>query len=49
LTGVELIISTIITALTGGGGGSSSTPSKQPKKVKEWVKNKLKALARLQS
>jgi len=44
LTAVGLVISTIITALTGGGGSSTL---KNPNKVKEWVKGKLKALARL--
>ena len=47
LTSLGLIISTIVTALTGGAGASSSTPPKNPNKLKEWVKNKLKALARL--
>ena len=46
LTSLGLIISTIVTALTGGAGGSS-TPPKNPNKVGQWVKNKLKALARL--
>ena len=46
LTSLGLIISTIVTALTGGAGGSS-TPPKNPNKLKEWIKNKLKALARL--
>ena len=45
LTSLGLIISTIVTALTGGAG--SSTPPKNPNKLKEFVKNKLKALARL--
>ena len=45
LTSIGLIISTIVTALTGGVG--SPTPPKNPNKLKEWVKNKLKALARL--
>ena len=47
LTSIGLIISTIVTALTGGAGGSSSTPPKNPNKVGQWVKDKLKALARL--
>ena len=46
LTSLGLIISTIVTALTGG-AGASSTPPKNPSRLKEWVKNKLKALARL--
>ena len=45
LTSIGLIISTIVTALTGGAG--SLTPPKNPNKLKEWVKNKLKALGRL--
>ena len=45
LTSMGLIISTIVTALTGGSG--SSTPPKNPNKLKEWIKNKLKALGRL--
>ena len=47
LTSLGLIISTIVTALTGGAGTGSSTPPKNPNKLKEWVKNKLKALSRL--
>ena len=46
LTSLGLIISTIVTALTGGAGGSS-TPPKNPNKVGQWIKDKLKALARL--
>ena len=46
VTSLGLIISTIVTALTGGAGGSS-TPPKNPNKVGQWVKDKLKALARL--
>ena len=46
LTAFGLIISTIITSLTGGAGGSL-TPPEKPNKLKEWFKNKLKALARL--
>ena len=46
LTSIGLIISTIVTALKGGAG--SSTPLlKNPNKLKEWIKNKLKALGRL--
>ena len=45
LTSLGLIISTIVTALTGGAG--SPTPPKNPNKLKEWVERKLKALARL--
>ena len=47
LTSLGLIISTIISSLTGGAAGSSPTPPKNPNKIGEWVKNKLKALARL--
>ena len=48
LTAFGLIISTIITSLTGGAGaGGSSTPPKKTNKLKEWFKNKLKALSRL--
>ena len=47
LTSLGLIISTLITSLTGGAAGSSSTPPKNPNKLKEWVGTKLKALARL--
>ena len=48
LTSLGLIISTIVTSLTGGAAGSSPTPPpKNPNEVGEWVKNKLKALARL--
>lgn len=45
LTAFGLIISTIITSLTGGAAGAG--PPKHPNKLKEWFKNKLKALARL--
>ena len=45
LTSIGLIISTIVTALTGGAG--SPTPPKNPNKLEEWVKNKLEALGRL--
>ena len=48
LTAFGLLISTIVTALTGGGGGGGG--SKPPSKiddVKKWIQNKLKALARL--
>ena len=47
LTSLGLIISTLVTSLTGGSAGSSPTPPKHPNKLKEWVKKKLKALARL--
>ena len=46
LTSLGLIVGTIVSSLTGG-GGSSSTPPKHPNKLGQWVKNKLKALARL--
>ena len=48
LTSLGLIISTIVTSLTGGAAtGGSSTPPKNPNKVGEWIKSKLKALARI--
>jgi len=46
LTALGLIISTLITSLSGG-VATASTPPKNPNKIGEWVKNKLKALARL--
>ena len=46
LTSLGLIISTIISAI-GGGSAGSPTPPKNPSRVGEWFKNKLKALARL--
>ena len=48
LTSLGLVISTLVTSLTGGGAaGGSLTPPKNPSRVGEWVKSKLKALARL--
>ena len=48
LTSLGLIISTLVSALTGGAAtGGSPTPPKNPNKVGEWVKGKLKALGRL--
>ena len=48
LTSLGLIISTLVSALTGGAAtGGSPTPPKNPNKVGEWIKNKLKALGRL--
>ena len=50
LTSLGLIISTLITSLTGGAaGGSSTPPPKNPNtnKLKKWVGDKLKALGRL--
>ena len=48
LTSLGLIISTLVSALTGGAAtGGSPTPPKNPNKVGEWVKSKLQALARL--
>ena len=47
LTAFGLIISTIITLLTDGAAGAGGSPPKHPNKLKEWFKNKLKALARL--
>ena len=46
LTSIGLIISTIVTAITGG-AVKSSTPPKKPNKLKEWVKKQHKALARV--
>ena len=48
LTSLGLIISTIVSSFTGGAAtAGSSTPPKNPNKVGEWVKNKLRALGRL--
>ena len=47
LTSLGLIISTLVTSLTGGSAGSSPTPPKHPNKLKDWIEKKLKALARL--
>ena len=48
LTSLGLIISTIVSSLTGGAAtGGSTTPPKNPNKLGEWVKNKLKASLRL--
>ena len=48
LTSLGLIISTIVSSLTGGTAtGGSPTPPKNPNKIGEWLKTKLKALARL--
>ena len=48
LTSLGLIISTLVSALTGGAAtGGSPTPPKNPKQGGEWIKNKLKALGRL--
>ena len=48
LTSLGLIISTIVSSLTGGAAtGGSPTPPKNPNKVGEWIKSKLKALGRL--
>ena len=46
ITAVGAIISTLVLSLTGG-GGSGIPGGKPPNKGKEWVRNKLKALARL--
>ena len=46
ITAIGTIISTLVLSLTGG-GGSNISGGKPPNKGKEWVKNKLKALARL--
>ena len=47
LTSLGLIISTLVSSLTGGAAAGYTTPPKDPNKVGEWVKSKLKALARL--
>ena len=48
LTSLGLVNSTFITSLTvSGAPGGSSTPPKNPCRVGEWVKSKLKGLARL--
>ena len=55
LTAVGLCISTVILAIKnafgirGGSGGGIKPPSNDPTSVKNWVKKKLKALARLLS
>ena len=45
VTAIGLIIESIVTALSGGGGSSSSTST--PNNAKQWLQDKLKALARL--
>ena len=49
LTSLGLIISTLVSALTGGSAGGSPTPPKNSNtnKLKKWVGDKLKALGRL--
>ena len=47
LTSLGLIISTIVSALTGGATVGSTALPKNPNKIGKWVKNKLEALARL--
>ena len=47
LTAFGLIILTIITSLTGSAGAGGSANPPRHNRLKEWFKNKLKALARL--
>ena len=47
LASLGLIISTIITSLTGGAAVGGTIPPKKPNKIVDWVKGRLKALARL--
>ena len=51
LTAIRMAIGVLIEALLPGGGGRGGTAGKPPPKdeagVKEWVRNKHKALARL--
>ena len=49
LTSIGLIISTLVTSLTGGAASGSLTPPKNSNtnKLKKWVGDKLKALGRL--
>ena len=47
LTSLGLVVSTIIGFLTGGDGAATAKPPKHPNKLTEWLKGKLKALARL--
>ena len=49
LTAFGFIISIIIISVTGGAGaaGGYPNPPKHPNRLKEWLKNKLKALAKL--
>ena len=46
---IGMAIGVLIEVLTGGGGGTAASPppSKDEKDVKEWLRNKLKALASL--
>ena len=46
LTSLGLVVSTIIGFL-GWGGAATANPPKQPNKLKEWIKKKLRAFARL--
>ena len=50
LTSIGLIIEAIVSAVTGGSGGGSRAPNPSkstPEKIKDWVRDKLKALMRL--
>ena len=47
LTATRMAIGVLIEALLPGGGGASEPPPKDEKVVKEWLRNKLKALSSL--
>ena len=49
LTAIRMAIDVLVEVLTGRGGGTAASPPppKDEKGVKEWLKNKLKALASL--
>ena len=47
LTATRMAIGVLIEALLPGGGGASEPPPKDEKGVKEWLRNKLKALSSL--
>ena len=47
LTAIGMAIGVLVEALLPGGGATSPPPPKDKKSVKEWIRNKLKALASL--
>ena len=51
LTAIRMAIRVLVEALLPGGGGAAATPGGEPprdeKGLKEWIRNKLKALASL--
>ena len=52
LTAIRMAIGVLVEALLPGGGGATTSgggdePPKDEKGLKEWIKNKLKALASL--